>query len=92
MEWDIFKAGLLEDRDTRQEWDVLELPDQIIRMLIDRRLQLNLTQEELAKRLGMKQSAIARLESGNHSPSLRTLERVAKGLDAELEVRLRPQH
>ena len=45
-----------------------------------------LSQRELAERLGTTQSAVARLEAGNVSPSLPTLERIAKALEAELVV------
>jgi ribosome-binding protein aMBF1 (putative translation factor) len=46
-----------------------------------------LSQRELAERLGTTQSAIARLEAGNVSPSLATLDRVADALGVELVVR-----
>lgn len=36
-------------------------------------------QQELAKRTGMKQSAIARIENG-HLPTLKTLSRIAKAV------------
>jgi ribosome-binding protein aMBF1 (putative translation factor) len=45
-----------------------------------------LSQRELAERLGTTQSAIARLEAGNVSPSLPTLDKVAAALDVELIV------
>lgn len=45
-----------------------------------------LSQRELAERLGTTQSAIARLEAGNVSPSLPTLDKIAKALEAELVV------
>ena len=45
-----------------------------------------LSQRELAERIGTTQSAIARLEGGNVSPSLPTLDRIAHALDAELTV------
>lgn len=45
-----------------------------------------LSQRELAERMGTTQSAIARLEGGNVSPSLATLDKVAAALDAELSV------
>lgn len=39
-----------------------------------------LSQRELADRLGCQQPAIARLEAGGVSPSMRTLERIAEAL------------
>ena len=44
------------------------------------------SQRELAERLGTTQSAVARLEAGNVSPSLPTLDRVAEALGVELVV------
>ena len=46
----------------------------------------NLTQRELAERCGMRQSAFARLESGNANPTLKTLQQVAKGLGKKLRI------
>jgi transcriptional regulator with XRE-family HTH domain len=45
-----------------------------------------LSQRELAERLGTTQSAIARLEAGNVSPSLTTLDTVADAPEVELVV------
>ena len=45
-----------------------------------------LSQRELAERLGTTQSAVARLEAGNVSPSLPTLDKVAEALEVELVV------
>lgn len=47
-----------------------------------------LSQRELAERVGTTQSAIARLEGGNISPSLPTLDKIAEALDVELSVGL----
>ena len=44
----------------------------------------NLTQEGLAKASGLPQSHISRIESGQHSPSNKTLERIAKALDVSI--------
>lgn len=44
------------------------------------RTEAKLTQEELAERSGLPQSHISRLESAQHSPSHRTLERIAEAL------------
>lgn len=47
---------------------------------------LGISQEELARRAGTSQPMIARLERGGQPPSLRTLERLAEALNAELTV------
>jgi transcriptional regulator with XRE-family HTH domain len=47
-----------------------------------------LSQRELAERMGTTQSAIARLEAGNISPSLATLDKIAQALGAELSLSL----
>lgn len=51
------------------------------------RLERGLTQRQLAKKAGTSQPAIARLETGTHSPTIETLERVLAALGLELELR-----
>nr|WP_216858691.1 helix-turn-helix transcriptional regulator [Actinomadura verrucosospora] len=51
-----------------------------------RRLALGLTQSELARRAGMTQPALSRLESGGPTPTIGVLERLAHALDAKLKV------
>lgn len=52
----------------------------------DLREKRGLSQRELAGRLGTTQSAVARLEAGNVSPSLPTLDKAAEALGVELVV------
>jgi DNA-binding XRE family transcriptional regulator len=54
--------------------------------LRERRFELGLTQREVAEAAGTSHSAISRLESGTHTPSLTTLQRIAAVLDEELRV------
>ena len=44
------------------------------------REQKSLTQSELAERSGLRQPQISRLEAGVHSPSFKTLEKIANAL------------
>jgi len=45
-----------------------------------------LTQKALAEKAQMPQSVIARIESGEHSLSLHTLQRVASAFDKEIQL------
>lgn len=55
-----------------------------------RRLELGLSQVELAERAGMTQSAVSRLEAGGAVPTIGVLERLANALSADLVVALTP--
>jgi HTH-type transcriptional regulator / antitoxin HipB len=50
------------------------------------RKRAGLTQAELARRAGLSQPAVARLEDPDYNPTLDMLERVASALGARLEV------
>jgi predicted transcriptional regulator len=56
----------------------------------ERRLDMNMSQRELAELCGTTQSAIARLERGGRPPRIDTLLRIAEALDCELIVDLVP--
>ena len=60
--------------------------EEIARQLIAFRVDHGLSQAALAKRCGVSQPAIARLERGEHEPRLATLRRVAHALDANPEL------
>ncbi|HID00579.1 MAG TPA: helix-turn-helix domain-containing protein [Piscirickettsiaceae bacterium] len=49
------------------------------------RKYLGLTQQALAERAGMPQSALARIESGRHKPRLDTLRKLARAMNLTLE-------
>jgi ribosome-binding protein aMBF1 (putative translation factor) len=55
--------------------------EQLARIVVRRRLDLGLTQEQLAERMGTSYSAISRIESGQHSTSVQTLQRLAAALE-----------
>lgn len=58
--------------------------------LIRYRLDHDLTQTALARRLGMTQPAVARLEASDHEPSLTTLARLARELGMEFHIDITP--
>jgi transcriptional regulator with XRE-family HTH domain len=56
-------------------------------MLADARRRAGLTQAELAARLGMSQSGVAKLEREDANPTVRTLERALRAIGRRLEMR-----
>jgi predicted transcriptional regulator len=56
------------------------------------RLELRLTQTELAKRAGVSQSLIARIESGDIDPRLSTLRKIVTALKEEKEKEIKAKH
>ncbi len=55
------------------------------------RIQRGLTQTQLAEMVGTRQPSIARLENGSSVPSLSFLERIARALDARIELHVVPR-
>jgi transcriptional regulator with XRE-family HTH domain len=53
----------------------------IARKIIAARTAAGLTQAELAKRAGIRQETICRLESGKHSPTVRTVDKIDRALN-----------
>jgi ribosome-binding protein aMBF1 (putative translation factor) len=56
--------------------------------MVAARMRAGLTQWQLAARMGTKQSAIARLEGGRSSPTIKTLRKLAEVTQSRLIVRL----
>ena len=85
------KKKALERPEVKAEYDRLADDFELLDEFLKARTAAGITQEELAKRIGTTQSAIARLESGKgkHSPSLATLQKYARALGCRLEVHLK---
>ncbi|MBI4227301.1 MAG: helix-turn-helix transcriptional regulator [Candidatus Omnitrophica bacterium] len=70
-----------------EELEKLRIVDTLIRL----RERRGLTQDQLARRIGVSQPFIAKLESGEtHNFGLETLVKLAVALDSELEVSFHP--
>lgn len=86
MTFDEYKAKKLENLDFKKAYDELGPEYEIIKALIEARLEKNLTQQQLADLTGIQQAYISKLETGNYNPSLKFLKRVADGLGKELHI------
>src|SRR5688572_19709982 len=81
----------LKDPEFKDGYDALEEEVEVASLLIEARTRANLTQAELASKMGTSQSTIARLESGKAAPSLSTLRRLAKATGTRLEISFEPK-
>lgn len=87
--WNSLKKEWLKDPAFKKEYDKLESRYALIDKVIGARIKNKLTQAQLAKRVGTKQSAIARLESGSVNPSINFMEKIAAALGMRLNIDLR---
>ncbi len=88
MKWNKAKKIILENKEVQEELKNNEAEYEVIKDIIQARREKNLTQKELAELVGTKQSNISRLESGNYNPSLELLNKIARAIGKELEVRI----
>ena len=68
----------LNDPATADEANRLEMASAVSLAVVKYRAEHNLTQTEFAANMGWRQPSVARLERGDHQPSLATLERLAR--------------
>lgn len=80
----------LRDPEVVAELARTAVANQLAILVIQYRVEHGLTQTALARQLGMRQPAIARLEAGDHEPSVAMLARLANKLDITLRLDLTP--
>ncbi len=83
------KSKLMNNPKFKEEYKNTRADFEIMKALINARCEQDITQAELAKRSGLKQSNISRIENGTCSPNLSTLKQIAKGLGKELHIEFR---
>ena len=83
------KAELMKNSEFKKAYDDLGPEFALIRAIIEQRAKKGLTQKELARRAGTKQSAIARFEAGGSNPTLDFMRRLSRALGVTLSVKIR---
>jgi ribosome-binding protein aMBF1 (putative translation factor) len=76
----------LNNPKNKKVYDSLEVEFAIYNALVKARIEKKLTQKQLAKQLGIAQSALARFESGRTNPTLSFLQKVTSGLGLRLTI------
>ena len=80
------KELLLEDEEVRKEYEALQVKMAIADAITDARLSLGLTQKQLSELTGIDQGDISKLESGDRNPTVKMLQKLATGMNMELEI------
>lgn len=80
------KREAMKNPELKAAYEALEPEYQMARLMIEARLAKKLTQEQLARKAGVNQATIARLESGTNNPTIATVTRVASALGKELTL------
>lgn len=79
----------LKDPDFRKAWEESEPAYQLSRALIQKRLEKNISQQELAKKAHTTQAVISRLEAMSVNPSIGLIQKVAAALNLKLTIQLK---
>lgn len=83
---DMWESLKNEDEESRIAFETAEDISRVIVELIEARVERGFTQHQLAEKTGLKQSAIARMESLKSIPRLDTIVKVANALKVRISV------
>lgn len=83
-------AEEMRDPVFRVEWERTAMARAVALKVLAHRAERRLSQRALAAKLGMTQPQVARIEAGEHNPTIDTLARIAQALDIEFAIDVRP--
>lgn len=86
-----YKKQQMRDPELVREYEAIQPEMDVIRAIVNARTSQNLTQNELAKRTGINQADISKLENGTRNPSVNLLKRLAEGMGMSLKIEFIPK-
>ncbi len=87
---ELLAEDLQRDPEFRQEWERTALARAVALVVVGYRVRHRLSQRKLADVLGWKPSQVARLELGEHNPSLETLIHLSQKVGLRLVLTINP--
>ncbi len=85
--WEDYKNHVKSiSEEERRNMEEIEEVSSIVSSIIRRRQELGISQRDLAKRCGIPQSSIARIETLKTTPKLNTLVKLMQALNLKLQV------
>lgn len=82
------KKKFLKNPEVAKEYESLRLEYTIARALIRARSLAKMTQAEVAKKMHTSQAQVARLESGEHTPTLKTIDKYAHAVNRNISIEI----
>lgn len=85
------KEEQMKNPDFVREYEAIEPEMEVIRAIVEARTSQNMTQKELAEKIGMNQADISKLENGTRNPSVNLLKKLAEGMGMKLKIEFVPK-
>lgn len=82
---------LLQTPAVREEWERTAFARAVANQVLRYRIEHNLSQRALARRLGVSQGLVGRLELGEHEPRISTLQKLSQVLGLRFSIDIHPQ-
>jgi len=91
---DYIQENIQHDNEFATHYDREKLINEIAVMITSARKEHHMTQAELAKKIGTKQSVISRIENGRGSiiPSIETLAKIGTAFNMSLHLKFQEAH
>lgn len=86
----VLEDDLRRDLEFRREWERTALARVVANVVVRYRAEHKLSQRAMAAFLGWKQPQVARLELGEHNPTLETLLHIVAKLHLRLRIDINP--
>lgn len=89
-DYETFRKKLLTDPEVLKEYEAHKAEFEVAMALIKARLAAKMTQSDVAKRMHTSQAQIARLESGQHFPSISSIHKYAQAVNRKINLSINP--
>lgn len=87
---DYFNKRMENDPEFRAIVEASDPDFQIMRAIAGARAKTGMTQKEVSEKTGIMQAEISKMENGNANPSIKTLKKLAAGLNMKLVIKFEP--
>ena len=88
--YDEMMERFLADPETREYWERTKFARAVANQVVRYRSENRLSQSALARELGVSQPLVARLESGEHEPTVSTLRKLSHALGIRFSIDIHP--